>query len=321
MSENMKYITVILPLKLDWEPYYSAKDENVHVGSRVKVMFSGRQYTGVVSSTGSTPPPGINIKEIIAAENGLPDIFPEEISFWKTVADYYMCTVGEVYKAAYPAMKTSQEQSFAKKLQREQEKKEKLLSEYRAKGEKADNEIEKCKTRLAEMLAKEAADGKLKLAFPTGKDAIGIELNMFHPSDYSALVLEFNIGTPVDEKGSVELWWGSPVSCNRRRGSGKVALPLQATIVLSNMLFQSIGKALQATLISATRQGIYFIPLILLLPRYFGLTGIEFTQSISDVFAFLSALPFLFFFFRSLNRNMRLQSSDETEAACEQMAA
>ena len=74
----------------------------------------------------------------------------------------------------------------------------------------------------------EAADGKLKLAFPTGKDAIGIELNMFHPSDYSALVLEFNIGTPVDEKGSVELWWGSPVSCNRRRGSGKVALPLQA---------------------------------------------------------------------------------------------
>ena len=160
MSENMKYITVILPLKLDWEPYYSAKDENVHVGSRVKVMFSGRQYTGVVSSTGSTPPPGINIKEIIAAENGLPDIFPEEISFWKTVADYYMCTVGEVYKAAYPAMKTSQEQSFAKKLQREQEKKEKLLSEYRAKGEKADNEIEKCKTRLAEMLAKEAADGK-----------------------------------------------------------------------------------------------------------------------------------------------------------------
>lgn len=100
-----------------------------------------------------------------------------------------------------------------------------------------------------------------------------------------------------------------------------IALPLQATIVLSNMLFQSIGKALQATLISATRQGIYFIPLILLLPRYFGLTGIEFTQSISDVFAFLSALPFLFFFFRSLNRNMRLQSSDETEAACEQMAA
>ena len=81
-----------------------------------------------------------------------------------------------------------------------------------------------------------------------------------------------------------------------------IALPLQATIVLSNMLFQSVGKALQATFISATRQGIYFLPLILILPRYFGLTGIEYTQCISDLFAFSSALPFVLFFFRSLPR-------------------
>lgn len=101
-----------------------------------------------------------------------------------------------------------------------------------------------------------------------------------------------------------------------------IALPLQATIVLSNMLFQSIGKALQATLISATRQGIYFIPLILILPRYFGLTGIEFTQSISDLFSFLSALPFLYFFFRSLNRAMRERApAGEEETPCGQMAA
>ena len=92
-----------------------------------------------------------------------------------------------------------------------------------------------------------------------------------------------------------------------------VALPLQATIVLSNMLFHSIGKALQATLISATRQGIYFLPLILILPRYFGLAGIEFTQSISDVFAFSSAVPFLIFFFRSLKREIQKRESAETE--------
>ena len=88
------------------------------------------------------------------------------------------------------------------------------------------------------------------------------------------------------------------------------------------MLLQSIGKALQATLISATRQGIYFIPLILILPRYFGLTGIEFTQSISDLFSFLSALPFLYFFFRSLNRAMRERApAGEEETPCGQMAA
>lgn len=100
-----------------------------------------------------------------------------------------------------------------------------------------------------------------------------------------------------------------------------VALPLQATIVLSNMLFQSIGKALQATLISATRQGIYFLPLILILPRYFGLAGIEFTQSISDVFAFSSAVPFLIFFFRSLKREIQKRESAETEnLTCSQAA-
>ncbi len=81
-----------------------------------------------------------------------------------------------------------------------------------------------------------------------------------------------------------------------------VSMPLQATIVLSNMLFQSVGKALQATFISATRQGIYFLPLILILPRYFGLRGIEWTQCVSDTLAFASALPLVCRFFSSLGR-------------------
>ena len=79
-----------------------------------------------------------------------------------------------------------------------------------------------------------------------------------------------------------------------------LALPLQPLIVLSNMLFQSIGKASQAVFISSTRQGIYFIPLILLLPTKFGLNGLLATQPLSDLLAFLSCLPFLWCFFRSL---------------------
>ncbi len=58
-----------------------------------------------------------------------------------------------------------------------------------------------------------------------------------------------------------------------------------------------------------------------ILSIYSIMTGIEFTQSISDVFAFLSALPFLFFFFRSLNRSMRgCPDSEEETAACRQAA-
>lgn len=49
-----------------------------------------------------------------------------------------------------------------------------------------------------------------------------------------------------------------------------LALPLQPTVVLANMLFQSTGRAFRALFISATRQGIYFLPLILILPRFTG---------------------------------------------------
>ena len=79
-----------------------------------------------------------------------------------------------------------------------------------------------------------------------------------------------------------------------------VALPFQPMSVLSNMLFQSAGKPVQATFIAATRQGIYFIPLILILPCFFGLHGVEFTQCISDALSFLSCILLLIPFFRTL---------------------
>ena len=79
-----------------------------------------------------------------------------------------------------------------------------------------------------------------------------------------------------------------------------LSLPLGAVITYSNMLFQSAGKPLQATFIAATRQGIYFIPLILILPCFFGLQGVEFTQCISDALSFLSCIPLLIPFFRTL---------------------
>lgn len=83
-----------------------------------------------------------------------------------------------------------------------------------------------------------------------------------------------------------------------------VALPLQALIVITNMLFQSLGKALEATILALCRQGIFFLPLIAILPRLFGLTGIQITQTVSDVFSAMCAVPFLIVFFRELNRKI-----------------
>ena len=75
---------------------------------------------------------------------------------------------------------------------------------------------------------------------------------------------------------------------------------LQPVIVAGNMLFQSIGKSGRATFLACCRQGVFFIPLILTLPRMFGLLGIEICQPIADVLTFVVTVPFLFPFFHQL---------------------
>ena len=68
-------------------------------------------------------------------------------------------------------------------------------------------------------------------------------------------------------------------------------LPLMGTFTMSNMMLQSIGKGLKASIASSSRNGIFFIPLILILPRLFGLTGVEITQAVADILSFLLAIP------------------------------
>lgn len=70
-----------------------------------------------------------------------------------------------------------------------------------------------------------------------------------------------------------------------------LAFPLTGWIVMSNMMLQSIGKALKASILAAARQGIFFIPLILLLPGIFGLFGVEVCQTVSDILSFALAVP------------------------------
>ena len=88
-----------------------------------------------------------------------------------------------------------------------------------------------------------------------------------------------------------------------------LAILLQPVIVVANMTFQSVGKAGRATFLACCRQGVFFIPLILTLPRAFGLLGVEICQPIADVLTFFVTVPFLFPFLRQLVR------MDEAEAA------
>lgn len=70
-----------------------------------------------------------------------------------------------------------------------------------------------------------------------------------------------------------------------------VAFPLSAWIVMSNMMLQSIGSAVKASVIAASRQGLFFIPLIFILPQIFGLLGVQMCQMVSDIGAFALSLP------------------------------
>ena len=75
-----------------------------------------------------------------------------------------------------------------------------------------------------------------------------------------------------------------------------------SVIVVANMTFQSVGKAGRATFLACCRQGVFFIPLILILPRTLGLMGVETCQPIADVFTFIVSLPFLLAFLNQLSR-------------------
>ena len=94
--EEERYIRVILPLKLAWEPCYRTSEE-VRTGMRVSVTFSGRKYTGVVSGTDVVP--DVDRKRILpvnAVERHMEPIGEKELALWRFMADYDLCTIGEV---------------------------------------------------------------------------------------------------------------------------------------------------------------------------------------------------------------------------------
>ncbi len=108
--EGKRFIQVILPLRLEWEPFYALPEGmDVAVGDRVRVIFAHAFYVGCVSRVGMVPE--VDERRILpveAVEAALPAVSEKEIRFWRALASYYLCTVGEVYKAAYPAMKNHQ---------------------------------------------------------------------------------------------------------------------------------------------------------------------------------------------------------------------
>jgi len=83
-----------------------------------------------------------------------------------------------------------------------------------------------------------------------------------------------------------------------------LAIPLVPMGMMANMTFQGIGKSWTATLLSAARQGYFFIPFILTLPGIFGLSGVQVSQALADFCTFFACLPFVLRFFSKLERGV-----------------
>ena len=70
-----------------------------------------------------------------------------------------------------------------------------------------------------------------------------------------------------------------------------LTFPLCGWITICNMMLQTIGKSFSASLLAMSRQGLFFIPAVLLLPALIGIQGVEIAQPIADVCSFVLAIP------------------------------
>lgn len=198
------FIQVILPLRLEWEPFYyqeielseSAGDasglfpvtstgsvterdkEQVRIGDRVRVNFAGKEYVGVVSMADAgkqAEEMGIvdKVKPILGMAEGLEPVTKEEIELWRQIAEYYLCTVGEVYKAAYPAQKVEKEvvqaRQEALKVEREEKNRTKIADKIKRMEERAEKKAElaakarKSESRERYLAEKEMLEGEIEL--------------------------------------------------------------------------------------------------------------------------------------------------------------
>lgn len=102
-----RFADIILPLPLNRYFTYSVPERLcglLETGSRVIVPFGSKKYyTGIVCRVHDTPPSGYETKEIEEVLDPAPVVRPMQIRFWEWMAGYYLCSMGDVFKAAVPS--------------------------------------------------------------------------------------------------------------------------------------------------------------------------------------------------------------------------
>ncbi|WP_282055147.1 replication restart helicase PriA [Maribacter luteus] len=101
------FINVILPIPLEKLFTYSISEtefQHIEPGMRVAVPFGkSKIYTALVYETHTNPPEVYEAKEIHKILDDAPVVNPVQLRHWRWIADYYMCTIGEVFRSAMPS--------------------------------------------------------------------------------------------------------------------------------------------------------------------------------------------------------------------------
>ena len=100
-----KFAETLLPLALPGTYTYRIPEGmKLSIGMRVLVPFGRKKiFTAIVMSLHDREPKGYDVKEILGTLDDKPIVRHPQLDFWQWIADYYLCSTGEVYKAAVPS--------------------------------------------------------------------------------------------------------------------------------------------------------------------------------------------------------------------------
>ena len=170
----MLYAQVVLPLAQPMYTFSLNEGLGVQVGDAVVVQFgSSRYYTGIVWSISAERPDYPRLKPILKKLYSTPLLTPAMQRLWEWVAEYYMCSVGEVMRVALPSLAKPSATSLSDLDERSIEapteryialcealRSEEALAEYVAKhSRRAPRRCENLDTLAALIQQREAEDG------------------------------------------------------------------------------------------------------------------------------------------------------------------
>ena len=148
------FISVIIPLKINWLPVYRCSRQ-IKVGSRVRVEFAHKLYVGVVAECDvACELPEAQVLEVAEIADGLPEVSANELKLWQFVSEYYMCSIGEVYRAAYPKERVKDEEALCRSAAR-------LAERQRVANEKLREKLNRKLERLLRRKEKAADNERL----------------------------------------------------------------------------------------------------------------------------------------------------------------